>query len=47
MTEPVNELPDRANTLKYGYVASLPVEAQVEHYDMTGLSLNVDKVIDC
>jgi hypothetical protein len=46
VTELVDELPDRANALKHGPFASLPVEAQVEDYDMTGLSLNVDKVIN-
>jgi hypothetical protein len=46
VTELAGELPDRANTLKHRCVASLPVQAQVEHYDMTGLSLNVDEVIN-
>jgi hypothetical protein len=46
VTEPADELPDRADTLKHRCIAGLPVEAQVEDYDMTGFPLNVDKVIN-
>ena len=44
MTELAGELPDRADTLKHRRVAGLPVQAQVQDYDMTGLPLEVDKI---
>jgi len=46
VTEPAGELPDGQDTLKHGFVAGLPVQAQVKDDDMTGFSLNADEVIN-